>query len=73
MLLEELQEHYDVIDADDIEAGLLMYVDEDGDDIGCYYLCNMETEEVFWLTDVGPNHFIDAKNIPIVSREHLRE
>lgn len=71
LLLEELREHSDSVDPDVIEAGLLMYIDEDGDDVGCYYLCNMGTEEVFYLAEVDKAFFCDTENTPIVSRDHL--
>ena len=50
-----------------------MYVDEEDDNIGCYYLCNTKTEEVFYLAEVSRLFFNDTENAPIVSRDHLSE
>ena len=69
LLLEEMRTHS--VNTDDVEAGLLMHVDDEGDNIGCYYLCNTRTEEVFYLTDVSKLFFCDTENAPIVSRHHL--
>ena len=71
MLLEEMEKYSDSINFDNVEAGLLMYVDEDDDDIGCYYLCDTRTEEVFYLADVDEAFFTEGDNNPIVSRNHL--
>ena len=71
MLLKELHKYSHTINPDDVEAGLLMYVDEDGDNLGCYYLCNPKTEEVFYFEEVDKAFFCETENSPIVSRHHL--
>ncbi|KAI0716506.1 hypothetical protein C8Q76DRAFT_724546 [Earliella scabrosa] len=53
------------------EIGLHLEVDADGDEIGCYYLCDMANEEVFWLDEVPPGFFSSLTNLHIVNREHL--
>ena len=71
LLLEELHKYSHIINPDDVEAGLLMHVDEDGDNLGCYYLCNPKTEEVFYLKEVDKLFFCETEDAPIVSRGHL--
>ena len=73
MLLEQLQEHSQRVDLSNVEVGLFMYVDEEDDNVGCYYLCNTKTEEVFYLAEVSRLFFSDTENTPIVSRDHLSE
>ena len=71
LLLAELEKYPDIINFDDVEVGLLMYVDDEGDNIGLYYLCNTKEEEVFYLNDVDESFFCETENTPIVSRHHL--
>ena len=67
----QIQEKYPDM-PESTEIGLHLEVDADGDEIGCYYLCDMANEEVFWLDEVSPG-FFGFWNLHIVNRDHLSE
>ena len=66
MVLVELRKHQ--IKSDDFEIGMYDFVDEDDDLLGCYYLCNMRTQEVCWPIEVPSGFFSSAISSPIVGR-----
>ena len=70
LLQEQIEERYPDM-PEHTEIGLHLEVDPDGDLIGCYYLCDMANEEVFWLDEVSPGFFCSLRNLHIVNREHL--
>ena len=72
LLQEEIAEKYPDM-PDTTEIGLRLEVDGEGDQIGCYYLCDMANEEVFWLDEVSPGFFCSLRNLHIVNRDHLSE
>ncbi|EJF57939.1 hypothetical protein DICSQDRAFT_163164 [Dichomitus squalens LYAD-421 SS1] len=55
----------------DVEVCLDLDIDDDGVKLGCYYVCNKKTEEVFWLHPIGNTFFYDGEDVRILSREHL--
>ncbi|KAI0716498.1 hypothetical protein C8Q76DRAFT_724486 [Earliella scabrosa] len=70
LLQEEIAEKYPDM-PETTEIGLRLEVDGEGDQIGCYYLCDMANEEVFWLDEVSPGFFCSLRNLHIVNRDHL--
>ena len=75
LLLTEIQEKHPDVDLDRIEIGLHVEVDADGDLSGCYYICDMIDQEVFWLEDVDFGLYCSTVDLGnhVPSREHLRE
>ena len=61
------------IDTSSIEVGLDLSIDDDGNKLGCYYVCNKNTEEVFWLHRTENTFFYEGEDVKILGREHLRE
>ena len=45
---------------------------ENGGKLGCYYVCDKVTEEVFWFQEIQSTFFYDGLDVKILSREHLR-
>ena len=61
-----------------IEFGIDLIDDDEpgavpGDKLGCYYVVDKTTEEVFWLHEVPQSFLCDGAEINIISREHLRK
>ncbi|KAI0714595.1 hypothetical protein C8Q76DRAFT_795459 [Earliella scabrosa] len=73
LLLTEIQEKHPDVDLDRIEIGLHVEVDADGDLSGCYYICDMIDQEVFWLEDVDFGLYCSTVDLGnhVPSREHL--
>ncbi|RPD61236.1 hypothetical protein L227DRAFT_574318 [Lentinus tigrinus ALCF2SS1-6] len=72
-LMEEISQ-YPSLCLDDVEIGikLMDYKDEDGEAIlGCHYLANTKSREVFYLDEMNDEHFFPHFGNTILSREHL--
>ncbi|KAI0739002.1 hypothetical protein C8Q80DRAFT_1112462, partial [Daedaleopsis nitida] len=69
-LCERMGQHH--VRLEDTEVGIQYHVDDEGDHVGCYYLCDLTTKEVFWLNDC-PEGFVNSwyPNIVVMGREHL--
>ena len=76
MLRERIRTRHKMIwkklQAGKIEIGLDLDVDQE-DQLGCYYLCDMELEEVFWLSECDEGFYTIGSHVKILGREHLSE
>ena len=66
----ELMRHHD-ISRDDIEIGLELCVDEDGDTLGCYYIADTKKEDTFWLHAITASFLSGTDSVKILGKEHL--
>ena len=66
----ELMRHHD-ISREDIEIGLELNVDEDGDTLGCYYIADTKKEDTFWLHSIAASFLSDTDSVKILGKEHL--
>ncbi|TBU38611.1 hypothetical protein BD309DRAFT_874008 [Dichomitus squalens] len=70
LIQDELMRHHDV-SKDDIEIGLELSVDEDGDILGCYYIVDTRKEDTFWLSPIAASFLSDTDTVKILGKEHL--
>ncbi|TBU35717.1 hypothetical protein BD311DRAFT_647818 [Dichomitus squalens] len=74
LVLEELRNHG--VTSDDVEIGLDIYFDPTAPlpvCHGCYYLCNRESRQAFWLEYIQDEFFFEGEqHIQILGGEHLR-
>ena len=70
MVLEELKRHHD-IEKEDIEVGLELSEDGDGDTLGCYYIADTRKEDTFWLHPIAASFLSDTDSVKILGKEHL--
>ena len=66
----ELMRHHD-ISREDIEIGLELNEDEDGDTLGCYYIADTRKEDTFWLHPIAASFLSDTDSVKILGKEHL--
>ncbi|KAH9941629.1 uncharacterized protein BXZ73DRAFT_9683, partial [Epithele typhae] len=73
LALFEDQVRTEELDPKDWEICLSIWVDKDTEDtLGCYYICDMEKREVFYIHEVEQSFFIDSLDeVEIQGREHL--
>ena len=76
MLRDRIRTRHEMIwkklQAGKIEIGLDLDVDQE-DQLGCYYLCDTELEEVFWLSECDEGFYTIDGHVKILGREHLSE
>ncbi|KAI0356102.1 hypothetical protein OH77DRAFT_1453865 [Trametes cingulata] len=66
----EIRAHEDL--PREIEVGLETFIDHEGDKLACYYICDMEQEEVFWLTDCDIDNLVEDGQLPVLDWDHLK-
>ncbi|KAI9067010.1 hypothetical protein FKP32DRAFT_1684141 [Trametes sanguinea] len=55
------------------DIGLDVYIDPDsGNKLPCYYMCDPEEEEIFWLQECHIDWVVEEENFPSYDREHLK-
>ncbi|KAI0676482.1 hypothetical protein C8Q78DRAFT_997815 [Trametes maxima] len=81
-ILEDIEDAVDLLQShprlhphhlpEDIDICLDIYVDVNGDKLACYYICNLEAQEMLWLTDVPVTYLIEDENLQVYDEEHLK-
>ena len=61
------------LQAGEIEIGLDLDEDDDKDRLACYYLCDLDSKEVFWLSKCAERFYTIDGHVKILGREHLSE
>ena len=78
LVVRELERHVGntstYLGRNQIEVGLRAFVNGQGDTLGCYYICDKPSEEVYWLSDVPAAFFCGVSGpIRIEGKQHLRK
>ncbi|KAI0763111.1 hypothetical protein BD413DRAFT_616559 [Trametes elegans] len=55
-----------------LDVCLDIYMDEDGDKIASYYMCNCAKEEMMWFKDVSVDFLIEEVNVRVHDQQHLK-
>ena len=71
-MLQALEGFSGRLELKDLEVALHDYVDDDSNLVGRYYMCNRQTEEIFWLTEVPAAYYTEDIGVAVVGRKHLR-
>ncbi|KAI0366821.1 hypothetical protein BV20DRAFT_1055314 [Pilatotrama ljubarskyi] len=66
----ELGQHDDL--PKDIDVGIDTFIDEEGDKCASYYICDVEKEEVLWLTPTEIDFLVEEEQLPVLDWDHLR-
>ncbi|KAI0631090.1 hypothetical protein C8Q77DRAFT_183164 [Trametes polyzona] len=79
--LREIEEGVDVInealkrlpDFSRENVDIVLEIQEDvvGDPVACYYMCDLQKEEIFWLTEVSVDLLFIYANVPVY--DHVRQ